>query len=320
MEMRQLGTTGPRVPAIGLGMGTMTDEHDQRNLDTIRAAIDAGVTLLDTADFYGSGHNEQLIRRALHPGDREHVIISDKFGSLRDPGGRFVGLTASPAHVKSALGYSLRRIGTDYLDIYRPCRLDPATPIEDTVGAIAEMVEAGWVRHIGLSEVGADTIRRAHAVHPIADVQIEYSLLNRGAERAILATCRELGIGVTAYGVLGHGLLTGAPIGGERAYLPQLTGDNLTANLALVERLRPIAEARGATIPQLAIAWVLAQGESIVALVGAGRPSRIAAAVDAIAITLTEDDLAEIARAVPAGAVAGTRYPAPLMARLDSER
>ncbi|MFI5843018.1 aldo/keto reductase [Catenuloplanes sp. NPDC051500] len=324
MEKRQLGSDGPRVPAIGLGMGSMSDApgvDDSRSIDTIRAAIDAGITLLDTADFYGNGHNEELLRRALRPADRGRVTISDKFGALRDPRGHFVGLDARPAYVRSALAYSLQRIGTDYIDVYRPCRLDPDVPIEDTVGAIAEMIEKGWVRHVGLSEVGAETIRRAHAVHPIADVQIEYSLLNRGAERSILSTCRELGIGVTAYGVLNHGLLTGASAGGGQiAHLPQLNGDNLAANLSLVERLRPLADARGVTIPQLAIAWVLAQGDSIVPLVGASRPSRIAATIEAASITLSADDLAEIEKAVPSGAVSGTRYAAPLMALLDSER
>jgi aryl-alcohol dehydrogenase-like predicted oxidoreductase len=324
MEMRKLGTNGPLVSAIGLGMGPMSDVHgqdDDRSIDTVRAAVDAGMTVLDTADFYGNGHNEELLRRALRPGDRERVVISDKFGGLRDPRGHFVGIEGRPAHVKSALAYSLRRIGTDYIDVYRPCRLDPNVPIEDTVGAVVEMIDAGWVRHVGLSEVGADTIRRAHAVHPIADVQIEYSLLNRGAERSILATCRELGIGVTAYGVLNHGLLTGVFTGaGQIAHLPQLNGENRTANLALVERLRPIAEARGATIAQLAIAWVLARGESIVPLVGASRPARIADTIAAVSITLSQEELAEIERAVPDGAVAGTRYAAPMMALLDSER
>lgn len=312
------------MPPIGLGCGPMSagdldPARDPGSADTIRAAIDAGVTLIDTADFYGNGHNEWLIRQALRPGDR--LTISDKFGALRDPAGRFVGIQAHPAYVKSALAYSLQRLGTDHLDIYRPARLDPQVPIEDTVGAIAEMVEAGWVRHIGLSEVGAETIRRAHAVHPIADVQIEYSIFSRGPERSILPVCRELGIGVTAYGVLAHGLLTGAYSGGgEVGHIPRFQGENLAANLNLVERLRPIADARGVTVAQLAIAWVLAQGDGIVALVGASRPGRIAGAVAAAELTLTEAELAAVDEAVPDGAVAGTRYAAPLMALLDSER
>lgn len=278
------------------------------------------ILLIDTGDFYDNGHHESLIRRALRPGDRDRVVISGKFGVLRDPAGRFVGVDARPAYLKSALAYSLQRLGTDYVDLYRPARLDPEVPIEDTVGALAEMVQAGRVRHVGLSEVGADTIRRAHAVHPITDVQIEYSLFSRGVERSILATCRELGIGVTAYGVLSHGLLTGAYDGGSGGHLPRFQGGNLAANLALVERLRPIADERGVTVAQLAIAWVLARGDDIVALVGAGRPGRIAAAVAAADLALSDADLAAIDEAVPAGAVAGDRYPAPQMATLDSER
>jgi len=277
--------------------------------------------VIDTADFYGNGHSEWLIRQALRDGDRERVVISGKFGGLRDPAGRFIGLDARPVHVKSALAYSLQRLGTDYIDVYRPARLDPAVPIEDTVGAIAEMVEAGWVRHIGLSEVGVETLRRACAVHPIVDLQIEYSLFSRGVEKAILGACRELGVGITAYGVLAHGLLTGAYAGGgEVGHLPWFHGDNLVANLALVERLRVVAEARGVTVAQLAVAWVLAQGGDIVALVGASRPERIADAVVAGGLVLSGGELAAIEAAVPAGAVAGTRYAAPLMALLDSER
>ncbi|MEU7871418.1 aldo/keto reductase [Dactylosporangium sp. NPDC049140] len=321
--MRRLGPAGPQVPAIGLGCGPMSagTPDDDTSVATIRAAVDAGIALVDTADFYGNGHNEELLRRALRPGDREKVVISDKFGGLRDPAGRFIGLDGRPVHVKSALGYSLQRLGTDHVDIYRPARLDPAVPIEDTVGAIAEMVQAGWVRHIGLSEVGAGTIRRAHAVHPIADVQLEYSLFARGIERSILDTCHELGIGVTAYGVLAHGLLTGAyEGGGEVGHLPWFNAGNLPANLALVDRLRPIAAGLGVTVAQLAIAWVLSRGPAIVALVGASRPARVASAVDASAIVLSAADLAAVEAAVPPGSVAGTRYAKPLMALLDSER
>jgi aryl-alcohol dehydrogenase-like predicted oxidoreductase len=294
---------------------------DEVSVATIRAAVDAGIALVDTGDFYGNGHNESLLRQALRGGDRERVVISDKFGGLRDPAGRFVGIDARPAYLKSALAYSLQRLGVDHIDIYRPARLDPAVPIEDTVGALGEMVEAGWVRHIGLSEVGAETVRRASAVHPIADLQIEYSLFSRGPERSILAACRELGVGVTAYGVLGHGLLTGAYTGGgEVGHMPRFHGENLTTNLALVERLRPIADGHGVTIAQLAIAWVLAKGDEIVPLVGASRPGRIADAVVAAGLALSGDDVAAIEAAVPDGAVAGTRYATPLMALLDSER
>ena len=325
--MRRLGAEGPLVPSIGLGCGPMSGgtpdpARDNGSMATIRAAIDTGITLIDTADFYGNGHNEWLIRQALRTVDRDRIVISDKFGALRDPAGRFVGIDTRPAYMKSALAYSLQRLGTDHIDIYRPARLDPAVPIEETIGAIAEMVEAGWVRHIGLSEVGAQTLRRAHAVHPIADLQIEYSLFSRGVERSILATCRELGIGITAYGVLSHGLLTGAYAGSgdEVAHLPRFHGENLATNLALVERLRTIADARGVTVAQLAIAWVLAQGDEIVALVGASRPGRIADTVAAADLALTDADLAAIDEAVPAGAVAGERYAPPQMAMLDSDR
>ncbi|MET7509016.1 aldo/keto reductase [Streptomyces albidoflavus] len=332
METRRLGTSGPAVPVIGLGgsamSGTYGPARDADGIATIRAAIDAGMTLIDTADFYGIGHNEWLIRQALRPGDREKTVLSVKFGGLRDPDGNWVGVEGRPAHVKSALAYSLQRLGTDHIDIYRPARLDPDVPVEETVGAIAEMVEAGHVRAIGLSEVGAETLRRAHAVHPISDLQIEYSLFSRGIEGGILDTCRELGIGVTAYGVLSHGLLTGtyrpATDGSDpRSHLPRFHGANAETNLALVERLRPSAEARGVTVAQLAIAWVLAQGRrygDIVALIGARRPERVAEALPAAELHLTEEELAAIEEAVPASAVAGARYAAPQLAQLDSER
>jgi len=312
---------------IGLGCEGLSSHPIDRatSVATIRTALEADITLLDTGDFYGMGENEELIREALRPGERERALLSVKFGGLRDPKGRFVGIGASPALVKNFITYSLRRLGTDYVDIYRPARLDPAVPIEETVGALAELVEAGYVRHIGLSEVGSETVRRAAAVHPIADVQLEYSLFSRGIENGVLDTCRELGIGVTAYGVLAHGLLTGAwrpsPADGvHKAHLPRFQGANLDTNLALVENLRKLADARGLTVAQLAIAWVLAQDEAIVALVGARRPQRIADLVAATQVQLNPSDLAAIEQVVPVGAVAGTRYAAPLMALLDSER
>ncbi|WP_405014405.1 aldo/keto reductase [Kitasatospora sp. NBC_01539] len=333
MQTRPLGTGGPQVPTLALGCAGMSDHtapaDDADAIATIHAALDAGVTLLDTADFYGMGHNEDLIRRALRAGDREKALLSVKFGGLRGPDGSFVGIEGRPAHVKNALAYSLRRLGTDHVDIYRPARLAPDTPIEDTVGAISELVQAGYVRHVGLSEVGPETIRRAHAVHPICDVQIEYSLFSRDPEaNGILDTCRELGIGVTAYGILAHGLLTGAhrqPAGDDpRAHwLPRFHPDNLATNLTLVERLRPLADARGISVAQLATAWVIAQSRergTIVGILGARRPHRIAEALAAADVALTDADLRTIDEAVPADAVAGTRYAAPLMALLDSER
>ena len=331
MITRPLGTHGPQVSAIGLGCDGMsspdglTDETE--SIATIHAALDSGITLLDTADFYGMGHNEMLIREALRGQARERVIISDKFGGLRDPDGGFIGTDGRPASVKNFLAYTLRRLGTDYVDIYRLARLDANVPIEDTIGAIADMIKAGHVRYIGLSEVGSDTIRRAHAVHPISDVQLEYSLLSRDIERDILPTCRELGIGITAYAVLSHGLLSGhvskeySPTPGTlQSVSPRFNGANLNHNLALVEALRPIAEAKGVTIPQLAIAWVLTRGQDIVPIVGARRRKSLNESLKSFELTLTTDDLAQIEHAIPVGAAAGERYPVPLMALLDSER
>ncbi len=330
METRRLGTHGPTVAALGLGCMEMsgvygpTDEAD--GIATIRAAIDSGITLLDTGDFYGMGHNEWLIRQALRAGDRETVTLSVKFGMLRDPSTAMLGHDGRPNSVKTFLAYSLQRLGTDHIDIYRPGRLDPAVPIEDTIGAIAEMVQAGYVRGIGLSEVGSETIRRAQAVHPITDLQIEYSLFSRGIESGILATCRELGIGITAYGVLARGLLSGSwkPTATDpRARLPRFQAGNLESNLALVEALRQLADVHGVTVTQLAIAWVLAQGgerNDIVALIGAKTPQRIAEAIPAADIVLTAEDLAEIERSVPASAVLGGRSAAGQLAQLDSER
>jgi len=330
MNRRRLGSTGPEVSAIGLGCMGMSDMYGPadrgESIATIHAALDAGITLLDTGDFYGMGHNEMLIREALAGRNRDSVVISVKFGALRDVGGNWLGYDARPLAVKNFLSYSLRRLGTDYIDIYRPSRLDAAVPIEDTVGAIADMVKAGYVRHIGLSEVGADTIRRASAVHPISDLQIEYSLISRDIEEEILPACRELGIGITAYGVLSRGLISGhwskAREGerGFRANAPRFQGANLDANLALVERLRTIADGIGATVAQVAIAWVAAQGSDIVPIIGVRRRDRLAEALGALDVKLSADDLAELAKAVPPGAAAGERYPAAALAHMDSEK
>lgn len=331
MQQRKLGNTGPVVSALGLGamgMSGMYGPADRaESLATIDAAIEAGVTLIDTGDFYGMGHNEMLIGEALKGHKRDQAILSVKFGAQRDPAGGWIGFDGRPAAVKTALAYTLQRLGVDHIDIYRPARLDPDVPIEDTVGAIADLVKAGYVRHIGLSEVGVETIRRAAAVHPIADLQIEYALITRWVEDRILPALRELGIGMTAYGVLSRGLISGhwnkdqGKTGGDfRALSPRFQGDNVDRNLALVEALRTIAEARGVSVAQIAIAWVAAQGDDIVPLVGARTRSRLAESLGALEVTLSADDLAAIERAVPRDAAAGTRYAEAQMAHLDSER
>jgi aryl-alcohol dehydrogenase-like predicted oxidoreductase len=329
MQYRQLGATGPRVSEIGLGcmgMSGMYGPSDRaENIATIHASLESGITLLDTGDFYGSGHNELLIFEALKGKKREDAIISVKFGGLRDPAAGWTGIDARPQAVKNFLAYSLQRLGVDCIDIYRPARLDPKVPIEDTIGAIADMVKAGFVKHIGLSEVGSETIRRAAAVHPIVDLQIEYSLISRGIEDGILETCRKLGIGITAYGVLSRGLISGhwtkdrAGPGDFRAHSPRFQGENVDKNLALVTALQKIAEAKGVTVAQIAIAWVASQGDDIIPLVGARRRDRLTEALGALDVKLTREDMAEIETAIPRGAASGTRYAEAQMAHLDSE-
>jgi aryl-alcohol dehydrogenase-like predicted oxidoreductase len=328
-KSRTLGSNGPTVSAIGLGtmgMSHMYGPADRaESIATIHAALDAGITLLDTGDFYGSGHNELLIHEALAGRNRDDVVISVKFGALRDPAGAWVGYDARPGAVKNSLAQTLVRLGTDHVDIYRPARLDQSVPIEETVGAIAEMVQAGYVRSIGLSEVSAETIRRASAVHPICDLQIEYSLISRGIEETILPACRELGIGVTAYGVLSRGLISGhwtkdRPTEGDfRAVSPRFQGENLDRNLQLVDHLRTLAESKGVTVAQVAIAWVLHRGDDIVPLVGSRTRAQLAEALDALDVTLDSSEIAAIEASVPKDAAAGERYPARAMADLDSE-
>ncbi|MGF7177174.1 aldo/keto reductase [Azospirillum doebereinerae] len=331
MDMRSLGKTGPRVSALGLGcmgMSGMYGPSDRaESVATIHAALDAGVTLLDTGDFYGMGHNELLLAEALKGVARDRYQVSVKFGALRDPAGNWSGFDGRPAAVKTFLAYTLNRLGLDHIDVYRPARLDPNVPIEDTVGAIADMVKAGYVRHIGLSEMGSETIRRAAAVHPIVDLQVEYAVITRGIEASVLPTCRELGIGITAYGVLSRGLLgghwtkdQGKAAGDFRGHSPRFQGGNLDRNLELVEALRAVAEAKGASVAQIAIGWALSRGSDIVPLVGARRRDRLAESLGALDLDLSADDLAAIERAVPPGAAAGDRYAAPQMAMLDSER
>ncbi|GGX71175.1 aldo/keto reductase [Streptomyces hiroshimensis] len=334
MQHRTLGTTGPQVSALGLGamgMSALYGEADRaESIATIHAALDAGVTLIDTGDFYGMGHNELLIGEALRTtseADRAKALTSVKFGALRDPDGGWSGYDGRPAAVKNFAAYSLQRLGTDHIDVYRIARVDPDVPVEETIGAIAELVEAGHVRHIGLSEVSADTLRRAAAVAPISDLQIEYSLISRGIEEQILPTARELGIGITAYGVLSRGLISGhfsrdrqLGAGDFRGMSPRFQGENLQRNLDLVDALRKVAESKGASVAQTAIAWVLAQGEDIVPLVGARRRDRLDEALGALDLTLDAADLTAIEEAVPAGAASGARYPESQMAHLDSER
>ena len=328
--MRTLGNNGPSVSDLGLGCMGMSDFYgpadDTESIATIHAALDAGITLLDTGDYYGMGHNELLIRDALKGRDRGQVVISVKCGALRDPKGNWLGFDGRPTAVKNFLAYTLRRLGTDWVDIYRLGRVDPAVPIEDTVGAMAEMVKAGYVRHIGLSEAGSATIRRAHAAHPICDVQIEYSLISRGIESHILRTCRELGVGITAYGVLSRGLISGhwtrqrsTAANDFRSHSPRFAADNIDRNLELVEQLRRVAVSKNATVAQVAIAWVLSRGVDVVPLVGARRRERLTEALGAMQLTLSGDDLQQIERAVPMNAAAGDRYAAVQMSTLDSE-
>jgi aryl-alcohol dehydrogenase-like predicted oxidoreductase len=328
LTQRKLGSTGPLVSSFGLGCMGMSDFYGpadrSESIATLHAALDAGITLLDTGDFYGMGHNEMLIRDALLSRPRDQVQISVKFGALRDPANAFVDYDCRPAAVKNFLTYSLRRLGVDYIDIYRPARLDPAVPIEDTVGTIADLIKAGYVRHIGLSEVGPDTIRRAAAVHPIVDLQIEYSLITRGIEAEILPTCRELGISITAYGVLARGLISGHWTADRtmdkdfRAFTPRFQGENLAANLALVEKLRVVAGEVGGSVAQVAIAWVAAQGKDIIPLIGARRRERLTEALGSV--SLSPQHLRAISAAIPADAARGDRYPAAQMAHLDSEK
>jgi pyridoxine 4-dehydrogenase len=331
VSLRRLGPNGPEVSALGLGcmgMSGMYGPADRgESIAAIGAALDAGLNLLDTGDFYGMGHNELLIAEAIRGRPRAEYMLSVKFGAQRGPDGVWLGYDASPPAVKTALAHSLTRLGVDYIDIYRPARLDPDVPIEETVGAIAELVQAGYVRYIGLSEVGAETIRRAAAAHPICDVQIEYSLISRAIETAILPACRDLGIAITAYGVLSRGLISGhfaaereLAAGDFRAQAPRFSAANRAHNLALVDSLRALAEAREATVAQIAIAWVLAQGPEIVALVGARTTEQLQEALGAVQLELSPHDVAELERAVPPNAVVGDRYPPHQMSVLDSER
>jgi aryl-alcohol dehydrogenase-like predicted oxidoreductase len=326
MQVRKLGATGPEVSAIALGcmgMSGMYGPSDEaESIATIHAAIDSGINFLDTGDFYGMGHNEMLIGRALD-GRRDKVLLSVKFGAMRSPAGAFIGVDGRPAAIRNFAAYSLQRLGTDHIDVYRLARLDPNVPIEDTIGAIAGLVKAGHVRYIGLSEVGAETVRRAQAVHPICDLQIEYSLVSRGMEQQILPALRELGIATTAYGVLSRGLLSGskpAGAGDFRAHLPRFSGANYERNLEMVTALEGVAAEKGVNTAQLAIAWALAKGEDIIPVIGARKRAQLTDAISALDLRLSAEDIERVERICNPENVAGTRYDSSQMKMLDSEK
>ena len=329
MQQIKLGRNGPPVSAFGLGCMGMSGGYgpadDKESIATIHAALEAGITMIDTGDFYGMGHNEMLIREALKGGKRERAFIAVKCGAMRGPDLKFLGDDGRPQAVKNFLAYSLRRLGTDYIDLYQPSRVDPAVPIEDTIGAIADMVKAGYVRHIGVSEASAKTVRRAHAAHPIAALQIEYSLFSRGIERDILPTLRELGIALVAYGVLSGGLISARAEASRiaaseiRTRKSRFFAENFPKNLALVEALGKIARENGATTSQLAFAWVKSRGDDVVPLIGARHRDQLKEALGTIDTQLSAADLARIGEAAPATAVAGTRYLPGVLAHMDSE-
>lgn len=330
MERRKIGENGASISAIGLGCMGMSDLYGasdrKESIATIHAALEAGITLLDTGDFYGVGHNELLIREALQGYKRDNAFIAVKFGAMRSPDGGWVGVDGRPQAVKNFLSYTLQRLGVDYIDLYQPARVDPTVPIEETIGAIADMVKAGYVKHIGLSEARVETIRRAHAIHPISWLQIEYSLFSRGVEEEIFPALRELGISLCAYGVLSRGLLSGAwskerktDVRDFRTYAPRFSEQNIDKNLELVAALRIIAEEKHITVAQLAIAWVLYQGKDVIPLIGARRKLHLQDALTALNLNLNQEDIQRIELAVPKAAVAGTRYREIEMNMLDSE-
>ncbi len=322
----KLGKTGPEVFPIGLGCMGMSPVYGtpdrKESIATIHEAIERGVSLLDTGDFYGMGHNELLLREAI-AGRRDKVLLSVKFGAQRSPDGAFLGFDGRPVAVKTSLAYTLQRLGVDHVDIYRPARLDPSVPIEETVGAIADMIAAGYVKHIGLSEVGVDTIRRAAKTHPIVDLQIEYGPATRKPEEKIFPALHALGISATLYGVLSRGLLSGSKVGGPgdyRAHLPRFAGAAGEKNAAVVDAFAKLAQDGGRSPAQLAIAWTVAKEPKLLPIIGARKPAQLRDALGALDKPLTPAEIAAVDQLLPPGSIAGERYPQAQMAHLDSER
>ena len=320
MKTRKLGNDGPEVSAIGLGcmrMTPMAGQRDERGVEegvaTIRAALDQGVTLINTGDFYAMGANEMLVGQALR-GRRDEAFLCVKFGAMRAPAGQFLGFDTHPRAVKNFCSYSLQRLGVEVIDLYQPSRVDPQVPIEDTIGAIKELIEEGKVRHLGVSEFNAEQLRRAHAVHPVTALEIEYSLASRFIEAEILPTARALGVGVVPYSVVTQGLLTGTvprelPAGDTRRMFPRFQGENLDKNVDAVASLSAMAQAKGATPAQIAIAWVLSRGEDLVPLVGMSTRSRLPENLGALDVELTSEELATLGEVFAPGAIVGERYP-----------
>jgi aryl-alcohol dehydrogenase-like predicted oxidoreductase len=319
MNFRKLGKQGPMVSAIGLGCMGMSEFYGSTDEDqsilTIHQALDWGINFLDTADMYGMGHNEELVGRAIKD-RRDKVVLATKFGNVRGPDGSFMGVNGKPSYVKAACDASLKRLEVDVIDLYYQHRVDPETPIEDTVGAMADLVKEGKVRFLGLSEAAPQTIRRAHAVYPIIALQSEYSLWTRDAEGKILATCRELDIGFVPYSPLGRGFLTGRiksiqdlEEGDWRRNSPRFQGDNLKHNLAIIRRLEEIASDKQCSLAQLALSWLLAQGQDIVPITGTKRIEYLEDNLKALQVQLSGQDLAQIDQAAPPGVAKGLRYP-----------